>query len=285
MIHVFLPFLAQTIVFWEQVSALPNINTPASKELLYNQNLLTDGFMVLTKYSIPNISKTHFTSHEQQMEQSDIDSHDDQSPKQEDPDSDQDEQQDNLYLVIYGKTQTQENWKFLTEAYIALQGFSMRLVPDEAYQLGDVSLLSDNTSFDITATNNLVVQYILSPMVYQIKIKLIENDCLSLLTFYDDSSKTLIEFDSELNMLHVSHEEGHKNYYFEEVMNSSGFDSKEIYKRNPFYEIEDEESKIYFNFICPFWKYTETNKLRGEGVLTYWNNLQVFYGESMNFLM
>lgn len=115
----------------------------------------------------------------------------------------------------------------------------------------------------------------MNPLVYQIHIDLTENDCVTLFTFFDDSLDTRIQFDEQLGMLHVRPAEDHRNFYLEEIMNPPGFDEQAIFKRNPF---DGNSEEVFLNVVCPFWKYSETNRVRGLASFLFWDNLPVHFG-------
>ena len=98
---------------------------------------------------------------------------------------------------------------------------------------------------------------------------------MSLFVFYDDQKDTEITINQKINMLHIQHSQDHENYYLEEIRNYTNFNEKIIYIKNPYFE---ETENIFLNVICPFWKFSEINKVRGTGSFIFWDDLPIFQG-------
>jgi hypothetical protein len=248
-----------------------------SKTVKYNEELINQGFMALEHFYISDGHQQIYSSYEEELKAPHEDKEPEETKEEEDIPEIHDENND-YFLTIYGKKDNIDDWTFLSECFVSIENFNIRHYPKQEAETMDVSHLESNDSFDITLTNNLIFKFIVSPLVYHIKLEFSQNDCLTPFVFYDDSNDTEITFDEKLNMLHILHEEGHSNYYLEEIRNYSDLrHSRVFYMKNPYFSTKEN---IYLNIICPFWKYSEVNKIRGKGSFKFWNNLQIYHGKS-----
>jgi hypothetical protein len=245
-----------------------------SKRIKYNEDLINQGFMALEHYFISEGNQTPFASHEEELKQK-VDQEITENTQKEDQTDKSNESMD-YFITIYGKVETKDEIRFLSESFMSMENFNIRHYPKEDPELMDVSFLKTDDQFEITLTNNLIFKYIIAPNVYHIRLEFSENDCMTPFVFYDDSSETQITFDEKLNMLHILHEEGHVNYYLEEIRNYSDFSQYQVITlKNPYFS---NKENIYVNIICPFWKYTDVNKIRGKGSFKFWDSLEIFKG-------
>lgn len=251
----------------------PNsLTRDSTKKVQYNQELVNRGFMVLERYLISEAETPVYASPEEEAQTAQTGQTDPEDQNQSNTDSV--EKNPDLYLVIYGKIKTRGNWSYFSEGYFDLESYSMPNELKTESEIVDSSFL--RSEFELTLTNNLIFRYILSPNVYQVRLELAQNDCLALFVFYDDSDQTLIEFDQKLNMLHVKHQESHVNYYLEEIRNYPDYSQNPISMKNPYYQ---DSPKIFLNVVCPFWKFKETNKIRGKGSFIFWDDLPIHKGK------